>query len=415
MKLTNRGRSRAQSGGALVITTVSLTSLAVLSLSMLSVMLARSNEQRVIRERMRAEYVCEAALQRAVVALNSGGTGAIGDLDAPMSWGDSQFWVASASPTANLRTLTATALDDRIGARVELTLQRNVDPTWRFAAFGREQLTMDSNARIDSYSTALGTSYAAQATNGSGSSAYAASNGDIGSNGAITMRSNSKVFGDASAGPSSSTTLIGNSVVTGGTTPMSSNITLPSITLPAIASAGNLTITGATTLGPGSLAYGAFRGNASSTTTIVGPATVVFQSFQLRSNASLLVNSSNGPVKIYVVDSFILNSNSQLRPLNYRPEDLELNLLSDNIIDPGVVVQLDTIEFDSNAKMYGTILAPEANIAFNSNFELFGAVMARRVHLDSNSRVHFDENLMNSKGGTPGAFAAVCWRTLPYK
>ncbi len=413
MKIRNLATSN-EHGGALVTTAVSLTALSVLSLSLVSVMLASSNEQRVQREKLKAEYVCEAALQRAVVALEAGGNGALGSVDAPQNWGTSQFWVDAVAPAATQCTLTATALDDRIGARMELTLQRSFTPTWRFAAFGRDQLTMDSNARIDSYDSAAGT-YASQVVNGSGSSAYAGADGDIGSNGPITMKVNSKVWGDASAGPSSTTTVMGNAVVAGSTTPLAVNYDMPTFTLPNTASAGNLTANGSVSIGPGNLAYGAFLGSPNSTTTVVGPATVVFQNFRLRSNSQLLADTTNGPVTVYVVDNFILNSGAQIRPLNYDPSQLEFNLLSDNIVDPGVVVQLDTIDFDSNAKMYATILAPEANIEFNSNFELFGAIMARRVHLDSNSRIHFDENLLTSKGGVTGAYQAVCWRSLPYK
>jgi hypothetical protein len=405
---------RSQRGGALVVTAVSLTSLSVLSLSLLSVMLASSNQQRTQREKLRAEYVCEAALQRAVLSLNTGGDGAIANPQAPEAWGDSQFWVTSAAPGADIRTLTATALDDRIGARIELTLEREIDALWRFAAFGKDGLTMDSNARVDSYETSAGT-YASQALNGSGSDLHAAENGDIGSNGSILMDSNTKVWGDANSGPGEATTVTGNAVVTGSTTPMQDPVVLPPLVVPSFPSLGNLSISGTSSIGPGNFAYGNLRGAASSTINVIGPAVIVATNFELRSNAKMLIDSTNGPVQIYVIDDFILNSNTVLRPLNYQPEDLEVNLLSDNILDPGVVVQLDDLGFESNAVMYGTILAPEARIEFNSNFELFGAVMAREVHLDSNSRIHFDEDLALAKGGTPGDFTPICWRTVPYK
>ena len=87
---------------------------------------------------------------------------------------------------------------------------------------------------------------------------------------------------------------------------------------------------------------------------------------------------------------------------------------SDNVIDPNVTVDLDDVAFDSNAEIYGTIYAPEALIEINSNFELFGALIARRVHLDSRSRVHYDEALSGTGSDSSDAsYAAICWLALP--
>ena len=41
----------------------------------------------------------------------------------------------------------------------------------------------------------------------------------------------------------------------------------------------------------------------------------------------------------------------------------------------------------------GTIYAPNAAIDIDSNFELFGAIVARSLHLDSDSKIHYDESL----------------------
>ncbi len=400
-------------GGALVLTAVSLTSLSVLSLSLLSVMMASSKEQRLQREKVKAEYVCEAALQRAAVALNAGGNGALGSVDAPQNWGESQFWVDAAAPSATVRTLTATARDDRVGARMELTLERGVDAIWRYGAFGEDSLTMDSNARVDSYDSNLGT-WASQAINGSGSDQHASTDGDVGSNGSVTMEQNSKVWGDATCGPNSSTTVMGNAVCTGASAPSSAPFTMPTVTLPFPVGATNVTVNTTLTLASGNHAIADFAAKSNSVTTVIGPATIVVRNFQLRSGAQFLIDNTNGPVEIFVQDDFVLGAGTTMRTDDYRPADLEINLLSDNIINPNVVVELDSLDFNSNAKVFGTVLAPSAAIEINSNFELFGALIAKSVDLDSNCRIHYDEDLALSKGGTLGDYEVVCWRTLPY-
>ena len=100
------------------------------------------------------------------------------------------------------------------------------------------------------------------------------------------------------------------------------------------------------------------------------------------------------------------------------PADISLYLDSDNIINPGVDVDLDelnTVELDSNAELYGTIYAPNAAIDIDSNFQLFGSVVARRVHLDSNAKIHFDESLLLVHASASSGFETICWRVLPDK
>ncbi len=413
MRKQLRGR-QSQRGGALVVTAVSLTSLSVLSLSLLSVMLSSSNQQRVQREKLRAEYVCEAALQQAVLDLNIGGAGALGSQQAPQTWGDSQFWVDAEAPGAQLRRLTATAVDDRIGARIELTLERQIDALWRYGAFGDVSLHLDSNARVDSYDSSLGTTWHDQAINGSGSDQHALLSGDIGSNGSVLMEQNSKVWGDAVCGSSDTTTILGNAVCTGSTAPSSTPMALPPLVFPFAPNATNVVVNTTLDIPAGNHAYGDFAAKSNSTVNVTGPATLVFRNFQMRSGSQFLIDTTAGPVKIYVENDFTLGSNTMLRPLNYKPLDVELNLLSDNIINPEVVVELDVVDFNSNAKMYGTIYAPNAAIEVDSNFELFGALIAKSVDLDSNCRIHYDESLALSKGGTAGDYQVVCWRSLPY-
>ena len=68
---------------------------------------------------------------------------------------------------------------------------------------------MDSNSRVDSYDSTLGT-YASQQINGVGQQRLSLSNGDVGSNGDIDMSQNSAVHGDAVPGPTATASVTGN-------------------------------------------------------------------------------------------------------------------------------------------------------------------------------------------------------------
>jgi len=267
---------------------------------------------------------------------------------------------------------------------------------------------MDSNARTDSYNSGVA-DYAA--VNGSGSNAYANTEGDVGSNQSISMDSNIGVHGDANPGPGGSVTGdLGN--ISGNTTPMPSTVELPAIVLPFAPSVANLTVAGAMTLASGNYAYATLQVNSSKTLTINGPATIVCDNFKLKSGSELIVNATNGPVEFFVVNDFVLNSNTRIKSNDLEPLDIAINLMSDNILDPGVDVDFDEdlVDFDSGSMMYGTIYAPSAAITIDSNFELFGSLIARRVDLDSNCRIHFDEALAEASEDSEAVYETLSWR-----
>src|SRR5262249_3528748 len=148
------------------------------------------------------------------------------------------------------------------------------------------------------------------------------------------------------------------------------------------------------------------------TLNVTGPATLVFDSLSLASQAKIAANCAAGPVKIYVQNNFVMSSNTLVSSTTKKPSDVSLFLNSDNILDPDGSVDLDQIDFNSNSQLYGTIYAPHASITINSNFELFGSLVAKTVWLDSNSRIHFDEQLLNIQGNGPPKYTPACFRVL---
>jgi hypothetical protein len=402
-------------GSALVMVTMAAAVLATLSFSILAVSLAGSKEQRGAKERIRARYVCEAGLADAVYDMADGGTGDLGSKQNPVKYGNGNYWVDTTNVGGELYQMVATGREARAGARLELTLQRTTHNVFEWGAFGDEFLVMDSNARTDSYVSTLGT-YASQAINGSGSNLYAKKNGDVGSNGDITLMQNVKVWGDALPGPGESTTIVGTNVsVSGGTAPQTEMMELKEIDVPLITSSGPQNITGTTTvIAAGDHRWTDFTVQKDAKVMIMGPARLVFDNFHLKANSQFIVDATAGPVEMYVNDDFILDSNTLVSSTTQKPVDINVNLLSDNVINPDIKVQLDIITFDSNAKMFGTIYAPSAVIDIDSNFELFGSLVARRVSLDSNARIHYDESLATAASLSEYTFATVCWRVLPY-
>lgn len=400
--------SAARRGSTLVVVALLMAAVAMLSLSLLTVLRSSQKENQGSRESLSALYACEAGLTRAVDSLSMGGSGAIGSKQSPEAFGDQRFWV-EATPIGDGRiALQAYGRDDSATLGVELVVQPSSQGFFRWAAFGDENLHMDANARTDSYNSNDG-DYAA--VNGSGSNTYANTEGDIGSNQSISMDSNIGVWGDANPGPSGSVTGdLGN--ISGNTTPMPATVELPDIVLPFAASGVDLTVSGATTLASGSHAFGMLQVNNTKTLTITGPATIVCNDFKLKSGGQVIVNAANGPVEFFVINDFVLNSNTTIKSNDLEPLDVAFNLMSDNVLDPGIDVDFDEdlVDFDSGSMMYGTIYAPSAAVTIDSNFELFGSLVARRVDLDSNCRIHFDEALAQASEDSEAVYQALCWR-----
>lgn len=407
-------RSRgARRGGALVGVLFVAAALALLSLSTVSLTTAAMREQGGWRRDVTARYVADAGIGAAVFALRSGLAADQGNAEQPVEFGGGTYWVERRDLAGGLFSLVSTGDQNGSTVRVEAVLRAQRQSMFTYGAFGDEFMGLASNATVDSYLASEGT-YASQAINGSGGHPYANQNGTVGSNGNVTLRQNSRVHGDAAAGPEGVTTVMGNAVVSGATTPSTTRVELPPIEFPDYVSLGPLSVPGnsVATLPAGPQRYGAAQIGSRARLTVSGPATLVFDSLVVRSNAQLLFDTTNGPVEVYVHGDFILNSNTLFAPLSRNPADLALNLNTDNVINPDQQVDLDEVDFDSNSKLFGTIYAPRASVHIDSNFELFGAIVARRLVLDSYAKVHYDETLVEARGGAPRDFEVVAWRLL---
>lgn len=407
--LSNTRGSRARRRGtSLVVTTVLVFSLAGISLSLASLSRSSAEENRTAKDETNAYYIAQAGLAQAVQDLRAGGTGALGSLQQQQEFGGARFWVESVELGNGLRSLVATGVDNRAGARIELVLQEAALPFFRYGAFGELGLTLDSNATIDSYNSNLGPY----------SNANKAHNGNAGSNRNIGLRSNSRIHGSAQPGPGHSVSLLGNAVVTGTTSPAPSLFELPPIEFPAAPGAANYTLNGTATFAAGLHQLANVRLNSNSVLTINGPATVVCNNMELRSNSQIIVNATNGPVEFYVQGDFKMLSNAKLYASDLKPSNVKLFLNGDNIIDPDTDVQVDPqddeFQFNSNTQIYGVVYAPNAFVEIDSNFECFGAMIARRLHLDSNSKIHFDESLLTETEDSETELQAVLWRRRPF-
>jgi len=416
MRIRTRAASDSRRGVSLLMVSFLLVIVSVVVLALFRQVSSTGKAVKSSRQIVSAQLITEAGLSEAMLQLSRGEAANLGTEQQPIAYGSANYWVEDTDLGGGLHQLVATGVENGVGSQLELVVREVTNSTFIWAAFGDEGMTMDSNAMVDSYDSSV-SSYAMQETNGNGNKTYANSGGNIGSNAGISIDSNTAVWGDATPGPSDAVLALGNSTISGATTPNTDVVAMPGVNVPAIASMGDVTVDGGDTaiIPSGDHHVGEFVADSNSTVRVVGPATIVFDSFSLGSNAEFIVDAANGPVEIFVIGDFVMNSNTLIASETLTPADITINLLSDNIIDPGLDVDLDEVDFDSNAQLYGTVYAPNAAIEINSNFELFGALVARTVHLDSNSKVHFDEALLQANQDEEITFQTVAWRQRPYR
>jgi hypothetical protein len=406
--MNNCGRASRRRGAAVVTVLVAVGVLGTLSMAMLGSVGSSFRLNKSIRDQVGAHYLAEAGLAEAVDDLRRGGLGDLGSNQQRIGFGGGDYWVESEDLGDGLTSIVATGVQGRSVSRLELVLNASGDTLFSWGAFGDLGLTLDANAHVDSYNSSNGPY---NPTNGSGNDKYDSAEGAVGANGSIMLDTNSLVFGDAVPGPVGSVILNGKSAVAGSTTPNTALVDLPPIDMPVITSSGDWSPTGNASLPAGDHAFDTFTLGSNATLTITGPARILSSNMLVLSNSKIIVDSTSGPVEFYVADDFVMSSNTTISAINGVPGDVGVYLETDNILDPDVTVDLDQVDFDSNAKLYGTVYAPNAAIDINSNFELFGSLVAKSVALDSNSYIHFDEALRNSGGGSNGVdFVRVAWR-----
>ena len=404
-------QNRSERGGALAMIILSVAGLAALSAAMMTVGLSSAREQNAEALESQAEYVCQAGLSQSLYQMQRGLDANVGSLAQKQSWGGGRFWVSAAAAGPNLTRLTANGMENGVGKSQELVVRSVPVNMWTHALFGKDSINLDDSVRVDSYNSTLGT-YASQVV-GAGNSAHALANGAVGSNGDIGVHPASWIWGNATPGPGHTVTLTGGSV-SGSTTAATEPVVFPPINVPTYTNFGALTVNSATTIPTGDRTYTNLAVRSNKVLTITGPANIVVSNLTMNSNAQILIDDAAGPVTLTVIDNFVLQQNSTIRPLSNNPANLRLNMLSDNVADPEVVVQLDTVTIASNSTIYGCVYAPEACIVLSSNFSLFGALMSRSLDLNSNCNFHFDEHLLAAMFNGTYTYEMVSWRPVPF-
>jgi len=301
-------------------------------------------------------------------------------------------------------------------AQVELKakVENVANPTFGYAAFGVSptcgSVTVGGNAGTDSYDSRFG-SYATTQSN---------SDGDLGTNGNVTlMGTSTTIHGDVESpntgtGPTGTCTAgsvdalqySGGATVTQGTTQLPAPIPYPTPAAPSpapptttqsISGNNNLcgtganvisgcTVTGANQIdfGPGSYGNVSVNGN----TLRLSAGTYTMNSLSFSGGATLQIVS--GPVVLKLAGNSLTGS---APVLDFGGSSQLINSTSDASNFQVVYGGTANINMRGGASAYGLVYAPNSNVGFNGGSDWYGAVVGNTIGDNGGVNLHYDRSL----------------------
>lgn len=392
----NEGARHSERGGVLIVAlliaaTLSLLGAGLLASSLNSTRVA-SNEQASAR----AFSIAEAGIERGRVAL-----GAM-NLNAALAGGgnlltnqalDAGSYSAvvtnnlgprfplgtiaadtggATTDTDRVVLLTATGTMGNAQRRIEVVLRR-LNTNFGYAVWTATSASFAGSSSTNSWDSSTGT-YAATV----------GSNGDVFSNGSMTMASASMINGDADVGGAIPATHVSGTVTTGVPSQTMANASCPV----GYTAAANLSGSGYTY----NAATGVLNVGGSGNVTVTAPPNVLsFSNVTMGGSSTLTINSGGNHVDMYVSDVLSYGGSAMSNP-SAMPTLLTIRAC-------GASTSAWTISGGTDA--YWAIYAPTRDVTVSGSADIYGAIVANTVTSGGGSAIHYDQALNN------GPFAAI--------
>jgi len=337
----------------------------------------------------KAFYIAEAGVRRAYAELKNDKTWTSGF--SAVSLGEGTYTVTVEDSSVNAALVDSVIVRStgvvRDASRiVELTLVPEMLKPFKYALFGDSAVEGKNSMNTDSYNSDSGSYFATNEN----------SNGDVGSNGSITVKNGAFIGGDVQTSQSGGASVHPGATVTGTVTdaaPPQDIPVVPQTDFDAAAAANdNLTaIAGTYSYDPGTNAF------ESRSNVVLTGGTYYFSSFILKNAASLSV-APGAEATIYVTgDIEIKNSGG-------------LNVGG----DPGDLVFLSQgdLVLKNSSEARAVFYSPEGKGDLRNSADFYGSVVAQSIIVHNSANFHYDRNLGNTSIGNSGDLAAVSWREL---
>jgi hypothetical protein len=263
--------------------------------------------------------------------------------------------------TITQKPATSTLIITVHGGSANTTITRGVRMEYKqsfrsHVLIGLNSVTMSSSAYTDSYNS----------SKGAYNPATAGKNGNISSDGNITLSNTAKVNGDARPGPLKTVTLNDTASVTGLKLPMSTAIVYPSVTLPVgITSLGDI--------------------NISSGTQNLAGGTYLIRNLTLSGTATI---NWTGPVTLYIQNSYNVSGNVVINAYQNNPKNRVINFLP----------TCTTATWTGTNTCVGDLYAPNTDFVVSGSVQKFGRIIAKSINNSSTGGMHADDALPQPGG-----------------
>lgn len=427
-----RSSRRARRGTAIVAALIVVTLVAVMSVAYLQLSMSKNKEQRYSVDAKRAFYIAEAGLSEAFAGLAVGKSGDVANAVLPARFANGAFWVEATEEPGGRMTLKSTGMCATGRTSVSVVLENASAPIGSLGVFGRDTLTVNAGAQIDSYDSS-NTPPPGGGGGGLGGLLGGVGGllggllggapqeaGRVGSNQDIIVHGTrsgapTMIQADAQPGVGGSVVRDGNVTVNGSTAPRTGPAVLPPIEVPSLSVEKNIDHARATTLtiGGGDAEYHSVRIRSGATAQIAGPATLVIDQLQVDAGGTLRVDSTNGKVRVYVRDWIDLAPSSTYTSVAHDTTAVSFLVPASSAMDhDGDRIPEPPVRVGSAGTFYGTFYAPDAAVSWPSSLELFGSVAAGQLSLAAGARVHFDRALIDAQDDDQSLPYLISWRLV---
>ncbi|MBL8860150.1 MAG: hypothetical protein JNL28_16690 [Planctomycetes bacterium] len=412
------GAEAGRRGTAIVPALIVVVMVATLSMIYIQVSLAKNKEQRVSVDSKRAFYMAEAGLAEGFNGLCLGKSGNVGSEETPAVFGGGLFWTVANELGGGRVALQSTGLCGAGRATLALTCEREPNTIGALGFFADQDITVEAGALIDSYDSRLGT-YAAQAPLAP-LNALVAMGAKVGGNSDIhvtgTIGQPARIYGDVKPGNAGTLFRNGLTTVVGSTAPNVARVSFPPVKVPTVTLSGDIIASGVgspVVVPSGVHGINSLRAANNTTVSLTGPSVIVVQRLVLDANATLKIDSTDGPVNIFVIDGIKMHQTAEFSTVTPDPRGTTIQVaatvLSDLDADgtPDPVVTLS-----AKGHFYGSIYAPGAPVVVPKGLNAYGAIVAQSLKIPKGGSFHFDRALLGSADEASGAPKLLGWHIV---
>lgn len=376
----------------------------------------------------RALYIAEAGLSEAFLALAQGRDGAIGSAENLADFGGGYYWVTAEELGSGHVRLSSNGLYGHGRCALAIVVEPSSNPVGSLGVSSLGQIEIGAGSTLNATNSAEG--------GGVGSGVMLRGNGDIilhSTNTATSVENGwvglgnvddefpdsdysgpeqTVVHGDAHPGVHGIVVADPTATVTGSTAPSVQAFVTPAVKFPVGGQAiGNVEVGRNDTL-TGNLDGGSLELNTGSQLTLSGPLVLVVDSLVASPGAALTIDSTNGPVEIFVKNTLDLKHGSNLANVGQDSTQVAL-IVGSTGRDTSGRLRVDEQRVLSTGQFFGLIYTPYSQLKIGGNLHVTGAASAGQLHFGPGSQLTYDEALKTSGVGVELLPRQVSWTQEP--